>query len=240
MYTLVGIQFALLSLLGKPSLHPTNIALNRAGETELSIIEHYASIDFGDIEKTPFDLFNRGLTGYSSLREAKKLSDKEIVTLIDFRKSANEKRLWIIDLKNNRVLKHTLVAHGRNSGEEYATKFSNVPNSNQSSLGFYVTGAVYIGKHGTSLKLHGVENGINDNAEKRAIVMHAADYVSDTFVKKVGRLGRSLGCPAVPVDEHKEIINTIEGGTCLFILHSDETYLSKTTIVVNESFIFDK
>lgn len=97
-------------------------------------------------------------------------------------------------------MRHTLVAHGRNSGELYADKFSNTPNSNQSSLGFYVTGSTYIGKHGTSLKLHGVEKGINNNAESRAIVMHAADYVSETFIKKVGRPGRSFGCPAIPTD----------------------------------------
>lgn len=143
-----------------------------------------------------------------------------ILTIIDFTIPSTEKRLWIIDLKNGRVLHHTLVAHGKGSGELYAEKFSNTPESNQSSLGFYTTGKTYVGKNGLSLKLHGLEPGLNDRAEERAIVIHSADYVSDRFIKQYGRLGRSFGCPAIPVENHKEIINTLADGSCLYIHYS--------------------
>lgn len=190
----------------------------------------YESINFSDGEKPSFEMFDRGINGYTALKDSKQISGKEILTLIDFSKSSNEKRLWVIDLKTKTVLHHTLVAHGRNSGDEYASKFSNIPNSNQSSLGFYVTGATYIGKHGKSLILHGVEKGINDKAQERAIVMHAADYVSEDFIKKVGRLGRSFGCPAIPTEIHREMISTLANGTCLFIYYPDEAYLQKSIL----------
>lgn len=196
--------------------------------TEDAFLSLYHSIDEAGLEKPPYDLFLRGAKGFFELKTSNKLSEKNILTLIDFRRSANEKRLWVIDLKTNRVLYHSLVAHGRNSGEVFATKFSNIPNSNQSSLGFYVTGTTYIGKHGVSLKLHGMEHGINDKAEARAIVMHGADYVSDSYINKVGRLGRSFGCPAVPMDSYKEIIGQLANRTCLFIYYPDQDYLSKT------------
>ncbi len=204
--------------------------------TEPSALVRYDSIDFGSVEKPNFEMFSLALAGYQQLKEDNKLIKQDILTLIDFSKSANQKRLWIIDLKNNKVLKHTLVAHGRNTGEEYASKFSNTPESNQSSLGFYVTGSTYVGKHGTSLKLHGMEKGINDNAERRAIVMHAAEYVSESFIKRVGRLCRSQGCPAVPVEEHKEIIQTLANGTCLFIYFPDSCYTTQSKLLSSNQF----
>lgn len=188
----------------------------------------YEEIDFEGHEKPEYDIFLHALTGYYHLRDTKRLSEKELVTLIDFRKSGNEKRLWVIDLKSKKLLYHSLVAHGRNSGELYAEKFSNAPESYQSSLGFFVTGNTYVGKHGVSLKLHGIENGINDKAETRAIVMHGAEYVSESFIKKTGRLGRSHGCPAVPMDIYKELIELLSGKTCLFIFYPDKEYFSKT------------
>lgn len=188
----------------------------------------YKTIDFGNNERPQFDIFQRAFAGYLALQQSGKLSSKKILTIIDFRKSANEKRMWIIDVENKKVLFHSLTAHGRNTGNLFAEKFSNTPNSNQSSLGFYVTGQKYIGKHGISLKLHGVEKGINDMAEARAIVMHGADYVSESYIKKYGRLGRSFGCPAVPMELHKEIIPLLAGGTCLFIFYPDAQYLAKS------------
>jgi len=188
----------------------------------------YQSIDFADSERPAYDLFHRALTGYYQLESSNQLSEKGILSLIDFRKSANTKRLWVIDLKNKKLLLHTLTAHGRNSGEVFATNFSNRPSSLQSSLGFYITGDTYMGQHGISLKLQGIEAGINDQAEARAIVMHGADYVSDSYIKKFGRLGRSYGCPAVPMDLHKKIIKLLAGRTCLFIYYPDPDYVSKT------------
>jgi hypothetical protein len=123
------------------------------------------------------------------------------------------------------------VAHGRNSGEEFARFFSNVPNSNQSSLGFYLTGNTYQGKHGLSLKLKGIEQGINHFAEERAIVLHGADYVSESFIKKHGRLGRSQGCPAVSQELSKPIIEKIKEGSCLFIYSPDSKYFKSTRLI---------
>ena len=117
------------------------------------------------------------------------------------------------------------------SGGEYATSFSNSQNSNKSSLGFYATGEVYQGKHGLSLRLDGLEHGINDNARNRAVVVHGADYVSEKFSKTQGRLGRSLGCPAVPYAIHEEFINIIKDKSCLFIYHPSRVYVSKSKLV---------
>jgi hypothetical protein len=195
-------------------------------KTDISSL--YYSIDFTNEDPPEYDVFQHALIGYFQLERLHQLSDKGILTLIDFRKSANSKRLWVIDLINKKLLYYSLTAHGRNTGDVFATKFSNKHNSHQSSLGFYITGNTYIGKHGISLKLFGVESGINDQAEARAIVIHGADYVSDDYIKKVGRLGRSFGCPAIPMELHENIIKQLAGKTCLFIYYPDSEYLSKT------------
>jgi hypothetical protein len=183
----------------------------------------YQSIDFTNEERPAFQIFEKALAGYNLLAEQHDIN-KQILTIIDFTKSANEKRLWVIDLEKRKLLFHCLTAHGKNSGEIFAHSFSNVHNSNKSSLGFYITGNTYIGKHGTSLKLKGIEPKINDQAEARAIVMHGAEYVSEEHILRYGRLGRSFGCPAIPMSLHKQIIETIDGGTCLFIYHSSQDY----------------
>lgn len=198
------------------------------------ILTLYQEIEFTGIEKPDLEVFHQGVAGYYRLKNTGKFSEKDILTVIDFRKSGNEKRLWVFDLNEKKVLYHSLVAHGRNSGELYASKFSNTPNSNQSSLGFYATGNTYIGKHGVSLKLHGLETGINDKAEMRTIVMHGAEYVSESFIKKNGRLGRSFGCPAIPMEIHKELIEQVAEGTCIFIYYPDKDYIS-TSRIVNDS-----
>jgi hypothetical protein len=195
---------------------------------EEEVVALYNTIDFQNDDRPQFDIFQRALAGYFTLEQSGRLSSKSILTIIDFRKSANEKRMWVINLKSKKVLFHVLTAHGRNTGNLFAETFSNTPNSNQSSLGFYITGQKYIGKHGISLKLHGVEKGINDMAEARAIVMHGADYVSELYIKKYGRLGRSFGCPAVPMGLHKDIIPMLSGGTCLFIFYPDVRYLAES------------
>jgi hypothetical protein len=127
--------------------------------------------------------------------------------------------MWVIDMTTNTVLLHSLVAHGRNTGDVFANSFSNAAESYKSSLGFYLTGEVYTGKHGMSLKLDGLEKGVNDNARNRAVVVHGADYVSDSFIKDHNRIGRSLGCPAVPVAMTKQLISLIKNKSCLFIYH---------------------
>jgi hypothetical protein len=142
--------------------------------------------------------------------------------------------MWIVDVDKMKIVRQSLVSHGRNSGELYANKFSNITSSYQSSLGFYTTGDIYTGKHGMSLYLDGVEKGINDNARERAIVIHSADYVSKNFIASNGRLGRSQGCPAIPVEDHKKVISLISGGSCLYIYHPQDMYHSKTGIVGQE------
>src|SRR5690606_19541941 len=142
-----------------------------------NIYSTYQSVDFKNELPPTFAIFEKALKGYHLLLDQSTVT-KPFLTIIDFTKSANEKRMWVIDLEKKTLLYHCLTAHGRNSGEVFAHSFSNVPNSNKSSLGFYVTGSIYMGKHGTSLILKGVERKINDQAEARRIVMHGADYVS--------------------------------------------------------------
>lgn len=182
----------------------------------------YSSIDG---PKPSQHVFKKALIGFYNLEMKNKVDRKRrVITIADFSKSANEKRLWVIDLNTNTTLYNTYVAHGRNTGNVFAKSFSNTVNSNQSSLGFYVTAETYYGKHGLSLRLDGQEKGYNDNARRRAIVMHGADYVSENFIKRVGRLGRSFGCPSIPMELRDDIIKTIANKTCLFIHYPDADY----------------
>lgn len=166
--------------------------------------------------------FKKALEGFYKLKATGAVK-RDILTLVDFSISSNKKRMWIIDLKTNTILYNSLVAHGRNTGEEFANAFSNKEQSYKSSLGFYTTGEVYNGKHGMSLKLDGLEKGVNDNARNRAVVIHGADYVSESFIKNHSRLGRSQGCPAIPVEMTKTIINTIKNKSLLYIYHPSKT-----------------
>jgi L,D-transpeptidase catalytic domain len=175
-----------------------------------------------------YAVFEKAMTGYLNLQHEGQLSDaKQLLTVVDFELPSTEKRLWVLDLAARQVKFHTLVAHGHNSGENVATNFSNQNESNMSSLGFYVTQGEYQGKHGRSLKLNGVDEGFNTNALARSVVMHGADYVSEDFIQQYGRLGRSLGCPALPMDQKDEIIEAVNGGTCLFLNGPDQSYSSK-------------
>lgn len=157
--------------------------------------------------------------------------DNPIMAICDFTQSSRNKRLYVIDLLKKKVLLNTYVAHGRNSGNEFAERFSNANSSFQSSLGFYKTLGTYQGKHGLSLRLEGLEKGINDRALERAIVMHGADYVSESFIKNTGRLGRSLGCPAVSIADSKKLINMLYNGAGLFIYSGDQYYIQKSSLL---------
>jgi len=167
-----------------------------------------------------FQIFKIAMKGYYHLDGFK--SGK--ISIIDYSKPSTDKRLFVIDLNLKNLVFHTYVAHGKNTGENNANKFSNKPNSNMSSLGFYKTAETYYGKNGYSLRLDGLEKGINNKARDRSIVMHGANYVSKNFIDKYGKLGRSLGCPALPVNEAEAIINSIANGYCLFIYGKDKTY----------------
>lgn len=168
-------------------------------------------------EMPQYPLFKKALLGYYNLLAQEKLENEHILTIIDFSLPSDKKRLWILDLEKKEVLHNDLVAHGRNTGNVKAENFSDTPNSHMSSLGFYVTGETYYGKHGFSLRLEGMETGFNENAFSRAIVVHGADYVSQDFIKKNGRLGRSYGCPAVSRNISDQVINAIKNKSCMFI-----------------------
>jgi hypothetical protein len=138
----------------------------------------------------------------------------------------------VIDLLNKTLLFNTYVAHGRNTGEEYAEHFSNESGTHKSSLGFYITENPAMGATvGLSLIIKGVEKGFNDKAMQRAIIMHGANYATEDFITKHGRLGRSYGCPSVPPDLIKPVSETIKGGSCMFIYHPDSNYLRKSTLL---------
>ena len=175
--------------------------------------------------------FQYAMQGFEYLSKAGRIANDNVISIVDFSLPSSKKRLFIIDLDQQKVVFNTYVAHGMNSGKEYAEQFSNRPESNQSSLGFYETMDTYNGKNGYSLHLQGLERGINDNADSRAIVMHGADYVSEGFIQSQGYLGRSWGCPAVPEKLHKPIINKIKNGTCLFIYSPNKNYFIHSKIL---------
>jgi len=176
-------------------------------------------------------VLSMALSGYYSLKEQGKISRDGILTVIDFNRPSVDERLFVINVNEGRILYSGLVAHGSGSGDNYAQSFSNQPGSHQSSLGFFTTGSTYDGKNGYSLKLLGLERGINDNAEMRSIVMHGADYVSYDFIRRHGRLGRSQGCPAISLNGFQQVINLIKGGSCLFIYQEARDYALKSVFI---------
>lgn len=180
--------------------------------------------------KLRFDIFENAMYGYRRLR----FPEKNIITIIDFTRPSSEKRLFVIDLAQKKILYHTYVAHGVNSGYLYPVRFSNEMNSKESSLGFYETGETYTGKYGYSLRLDGLERGINDMARERDIVMHGADYVGRNVVRAFGCVGRSWGCPALPESLSATIIETIKDGTCLYIYADDKDYIAHSRYVVSK------
>lgn len=189
----------------------------------------YNTIDFSSGERLNKEIFNKAFKGFEKLKAAGQLSeDARYLSIADFSKSSNKKRLWVIDMETKSVVFNTLVAHGMGTGEEFAEKFSNTESSHQSSLGFYVTDVTYNGGNGYSLKLLGMDKGFNDAALSRAIVMHGADYVNDDFARAHKRIGRSWGCPAVSRKLAEPIINTIKGKNCLFIYYPDDNYLNSS------------
>ena len=188
----------------------------------------FDKIKFNKVNKLSFAAFRNGFYGYLNMIEAGKINAGSLLSICDFTLSSNVKRLWVIDIKNKKVLFNTLVAHGMATGEEFATSFSNIEESHQTSLGFYTTGETYDGNNGYSLKLNGVDGSFNNKAYDRAIVIHAAEYVSREFAEANKRIGRSHGCPALPVEVAPKIIDKIKNGSCLFIYHNTKSYLTSS------------
>jgi hypothetical protein len=206
-----------LGLLGNPTPTPNFIPSSDSRSVGI-----WKELIKGELPPPSLPLLELALNGYAQLQDKLK---KPLLTVIDYSLPSTQRRLWIIDLRQQKILLHTVVAHGRNSGALLAEKFSNRPESYQSSLGFFQTGEAYLGKHGYSLRLDGLEAGINDQARARAIVIHGAEYAKETVAATAGRLGRSLGCPAVPPDLSMPLIKLIKEGSLLFIYGKDPNYL---------------
>lgn len=182
-------------------------------------------------------VFFEAYKGYEYLLSAGKLQKQGFLTICDYSQPSNKKRLYVIDVDKVKLLFNTYVSHGRNSGNDFATSFSNRNNSHKTSLGFMLTAETYNGDNGYSLRLDGLENGFNDNVRTRAIVMHGSNYVSGQRASKGTMMGRSYGCPAVPAREVKSIINTIKGGSCFYSYYPDKTYAAASKIL-NADFVW--
>lgn len=177
------------------------------------------------------DVFFNAYKGFEYLKNKGLLNKTNLLTICDYSQSSINKRLFVIDIANSRLLFNTYVTHGRNSGDEFATSFSNYENSNKSCLGFLVTGSTYNGKAGLSMKFDGMEPGINDHVKSRAIVLHGSRFVSAAVFANGNTISKSLGCPAVPYGIHSRIIDVIKGGSCFFIYHPDQWYAHSSKIL---------
>ncbi|WP_315162456.1 murein L,D-transpeptidase catalytic domain family protein [Capnocytophaga leadbetteri] len=204
------------------------LALKKA---ELNIKELYSELNAAQYDLS-FTAFRYAYIGYQTMKKQHRLNNKELFSIIDFTKDCNSKRFYTIDLEKMKIVYYTYVAHGKKSGERMATSFSDVVESNKSSIGFYITGSTYNGGNGYSLMLHGDEKGYNSNLAKRSVVVHAADYANEDYIARNGRMGRSLGCPALPENIYKQVIETIKEKTMIFAYYNDAKYL-KTSKYLN-------
>ncbi len=196
-----------------------------------SIYKKAALYTYGLDRKIFFDAYK----GYQYLLSKGKLNNPDLLTIADYSQSAKNKRLYVIDVKQGKLLFNTFVSHGRGSGAEFASDFSNAQNSNKSSLGFMITGETYIGTAGYSLRLDGVEDGINNQVRVRNVVMHGSRFVNYERIYERGTIGNSLGCPAIPLSDHKMVIDKVKGGSCLFIF-SDVPHYKRSSAILNATF----
>ena len=217
-----------------PALSATT-TMASARAAELKVVISQASLIYGsmNLENAGLDekAFEYAWRGYHNLLKKGLIRKRSVLSICDFSQSSRTKRMYVIDVRHKKLLYRTYVAHGQNSGDEFATTFSNEPDSYKSSLGFYVTQRTYIGHNGLSLKLSGVDSGFNDMALKRQIVLHGSAYVSDRYMQDYGTLGTSLGCPALPAAISGKIIRTVKDGSVLFIYHPTQQYLSHSTVI---------
>jgi hypothetical protein len=224
-FVLMTIAFMFILSLITPGVSPV-----RSHEAPLvdDIFSIYQSLNDTSLNQ---QAFSTALLGYKLLQSHSIIPKDNIITIIDYSKPSVEKRFFVIDLNSRSILYKTYVAHGKNSGDMYANRFSNKTQSHQTALGFYLTGNTYIGSQGYSLQMHGIDTGYNENAAKRAIVIHAARYATVQYIKLYGRLGRSFGCPALPPEITKPIIDLIKEGTLIFSYYPDKDYLSTSRVL---------
>jgi len=175
--------------------------------------------------------FESAWTGYYKLKKKGLLRNTHILSICDFSQSSSNQRLYVIDTRNHRLLYRTYVAHGINSGSAYASSFSNRMESCKSSIGFYITSTTYNGANGLSLRIDGLDKGFNDNARKRAIVIHGAGYVSRRILQKYGVMGTTFGCPAIPTEMTSQIIPVVKNGSCFFIYYPSKKYLAQSPVL---------
>lgn len=231
----VSVILGLLLLLGvffsKQNIRSGIIAsganVNRVMSEELSLYEKLG-LEAKGLSK---EAFTYAMKGFHSLLQSGKIQKDNILSILDFSLPSGKKRLFVIDLTLGQLVFNTYASHGKNSGKIIPTDFSNEEESNKTSLGFYITGNTYNGKHGCSLRLEGEEQGINSNAASRGIVVHGAAYVNEALANKQGFIGRSQGCPALPAKISKSVINKIKEGSCLFIYSPDNNYLRHSKII---------
>lgn len=191
-------------------------------------LEKYLSLNEPSLKPEAFRI---GLIGFETLLSRGLTANDSLLTIIDFSLPSSKDRFFVINLFSNRVVYKSLVSHGRNSGDLYANRFSNKLQSHESALGFFITGKSYLGGQGYSLQLQGVDTGYNDRTRLRGIVIHAADYATQEYVTRYGRLGRSFGCPALPPELSRPIINLIREGSVLFSYYPDQAYLHHSVVL---------
>ncbi|WP_294093106.1 murein L,D-transpeptidase catalytic domain family protein [uncultured Cetobacterium sp.] len=231
---MLGKKYLMLALiLGSISTTSFGFTLKNPTKTEKKIVqvskedtEKNLYQEIGLAGKLDYDVFKTALNGYNKIERK-----KDLLTIIDYSKPSTEKRFFVIDMKQKKILVNSHVSHGKNSGGNIATSFSNKVSSNKSSLGFFLTENTYMGGNGYSLVLNGLEEGINDKAKERYIVIHGADYANPKMAKSLGRLGRSLGCPALPRDISKKTIDMIKNGSVIFAYGNDTNYLERSSYV---------
>jgi L,D-transpeptidase catalytic domain len=206
-----------------------------ARRVELAMVINQALLlyDHMNLQRSGLDekAFEYAWRGYHNLVKKGLIRRKNVLSICDFSQSSRNRRLYVIDIRHKRLLYRTYVAHGQNSGAEFASSFSNQPDSYKSSLGFYVTTRTYYGKNGLSLKIEGLDTGYNDLAGKRNIVLHGCSYVGTKYLSHYGNLGTSLGCPAIPSSMSPRIIQLVKHGSCLFIYHPTQEYLDGSSVI---------
>lgn len=219
----------------KSENHAVSSAKVTANKTASAVIAEEALCLYDEIDLKSCGLsekaFECAYKGYKYLINHHLLIRNDVISICDFSQSSRNKRLYVVDLEQKKILINTYVAHGRRSGSEFARSFSNNMESHKSSLGFYVTRQTYFGEHGLSLKIHGLEKGFNDRADRRNIVIHGSEYVGSDFLSMNKFCGRSFGCPAVPSSETDQLIQTIKNGSCLFIYYPTKKYITKSKIL---------
>jgi hypothetical protein len=211
------------------------IAARAARQAEMRMITATAGTIYEEMDLEDSGLsrkaFEYAWTGYFKLKKRGVLRRTSVLTICDFSQSSSNQRLYVIDVRNRRMLYRTYVAHGINSGEEFASSFSNKMESCKSSLGFYVTTGTYTGINGLSLRIEGVDKGFNDNASRRNIVIHGASYVSLRILHKYGVMGTTYGCPAIPDEMSSQIIPVVKHGSCFFIYYPSKKYLANSPVL---------